>query len=79
MLPCNTPVENETGSTLTAAQAEVESLVRALPGNAQGTTTVPPSNPAVVANDSYWVGKLSPQVDQTMIPKFTPSPFQLFL
>lgn len=47
LLPCATPVENETGSTLSAAQAEVESLVRASPGNTQGATTVPPNNPAI--------------------------------
>ena len=42
LLPCNTPAEDEADSTLTAAHAEVESLVRASPGNAQATTAVPP-------------------------------------
>ena len=79
LLPCNTPAEEEADSTLTAAHAEVESLVRTSPGNAQATTVVPPSNTAAVATDPYWAEKLSPQVDQTMVPKFTPSSFQLFL
>ena len=79
LLPCTTPGENESGSAQTAAQTEVESLVRTSPGNTQGATTVPPINPAINNTGFYWVGRLLPQVDQTLVPRFTPSPFQLFL
>ena len=78
-MPCSTPVGNETGSTLTAAQAGGGIPSQDLAWQRPRDHDSPPSNPAIDTTDFYWVGRLTPQVDQTLVPKFTPSPFQLFL
>jgi hypothetical protein len=56
-----------------------ESRVKTSPGNTQGATMVPPDNPAIDNTGFHWAGRLLPQVDQTLVPRFAPSPFQLFL
>ena len=50
-----------------------------MPGSTQGPTVVPPVRPTSIDSSFYWVGSLPSQVEQTLTPKFTPSPYQLFL
>jgi hypothetical protein len=57
----------------------VESLVKGPPGSALRSTTFPPDKNDNIVTGFYWVGNLPCQVQQTLSPKFTPSPYQLFL
>ena len=73
------PDASASGSTLTATQKEVESLVRGTSDSTQGPTVVPPVRPTSIDSSFYWVASLPSQVNQTLSPKFTPSPCQLLL
>ena len=79
LLPLASPDASASGLTQTAAQKQVESLVRGMPGSTQGPIVVPPGRSTNNDSSFYWVGSLPSQVEQTLPPKFTPRPNQLFL